>query len=744
MKRKYAFLILLGLLFTATLSRAAPILFIHDDSARLARVDVETGIVDEIGTMAPWIPEWMTTGPPVTMTDIAFDNSGNLYGITFWGFYRINLQTAHVSYIGEHNVPGGNALVFAPSGTLYAAGNISNQLWEIDPATGAGNAVANIGYYSSGDLAFFDGNNDGSVELYLSSTSNELIEMDPSLIPTSSPTGASIGVSKGPIGFSNVFGLANASNNVLYGVAGTNIIAVDPSTGSGSFVVDYGNQGLRASYGSSFFLGAPGDAPIPVTTDQNCPPTIDQRRSNLVVVVHGTSSNPGRWANELVTYIDLRQSDRVNTDWDVCAYDWTAGADATANGGLISGIPFGGVWNNAERLGAALGRSICEGRYQNIHLIAHSVGSQLIQSAVDTIEARSLSGFQADNHCYNNKPTIHMTFLDAYDPGIPNIPYGRSADWAEHFFDTSSIRVPGTDHKLKLAFNYEISDLDTTDSYSNHEWPHEWYRCTARHSFQYPPFAYDLCGGHMRKGFMNSLEYGLLEDLPSHTYQGANSRYYPQSGLCTLLDGGFVAEGGRECGSTSPPEVVSVPENIFQSTPALPREVVLSSTGYVDIGSLSSIYNELLIPSVDLYTGSPAWVSVLFETANSFDSLKLDYEYLATGDGILSILLDGDVVFIADETSALTGINSPHPILVGNREAGLHTLTLRLDPSLTSQSIARVTNLSVGTYSIEVRDTQTGTSTGGGSSGGGSVGLLFLTMLICAGGLKLFTVRNPN
>src|SRR5436190_2757551 len=87
---------------------AAPILWVDDSDGTLGTVDVATGLATVIGQM------------PVVMTDIAFDPSGNLWGITFTELYRINQTTAGVTLVGSLGTSA-NSLVFGADGTLYTA-----------------------------------------------------------------------------------------------------------------------------------------------------------------------------------------------------------------------------------------------------------------------------------------------------------------------------------------------------------------------------------------------------------------------------------------------------------------------------------------------------------------------------------------------------------------------------------------------------------------------------------------------
>jgi hypothetical protein len=225
--------------FAASVAAAAPIMHVHDGSGRLATVDVVTGNVSLIGNMG------------AVMTDIAFDPTGALYGLTFSSLYSIDRNTAAITLIGNHSIPGGNALVFAADGTLYAAGNSSGSLYTINPATGASTSLGNMGFASGGDLAF-----NGS-DFFLASSGGQLIRIDLGNLANS--------VAVGSFGVPNVFGLATGDNGVLYGVAGTQIFSVNTSTGAASNAVNYAGQGLGGAFGQSFFTesGAPPIDTVP-------------------------------------------------------------------------------------------------------------------------------------------------------------------------------------------------------------------------------------------------------------------------------------------------------------------------------------------------------------------------------------------------------------------------------------------------------------------------------------------------
>ena len=217
---------------------AAPLLLVHDSSRNLAQVDVTTGDVSVIGNLG------------VTLTDIALDPSGNLYGISFGALYSIDLATAATTLIGAHGISGGNALVFGADGTLYGAGGSSRSLYTIDLDSGLGSAVGTTGFAASGDLAFNGG------ELFLSSASNQLISID-------LDNGAA-GTALGPFGVANMYGLSSGTDGTLYGISGTQVFSIDVLSGAATLESDYGGQGLGIAYGSSYYVSAsPSDISQP-------------------------------------------------------------------------------------------------------------------------------------------------------------------------------------------------------------------------------------------------------------------------------------------------------------------------------------------------------------------------------------------------------------------------------------------------------------------------------------------------
>ncbi len=223
-----SFLLLLILATISNVVLSGPVLYVHDNAGKLATLDATTGNVDIIGNMG------------VTMTDIAFSPTGDLYGISFGRLYSIDIDTAQATLIGNHAVPGGNTLAFGEDGTLYAAGYASTSLYTLDIINGVTTNLGNMGFFAGGDLAFHN------EHLYMASSNNKLVDID---LDNLSNT-----VAIGSFGLDGVFGLATGSDNNLYAVANTTVFSVDTATGGVIDFVSFAKQGLGKAFGLTSFI----------------------------------------------------------------------------------------------------------------------------------------------------------------------------------------------------------------------------------------------------------------------------------------------------------------------------------------------------------------------------------------------------------------------------------------------------------------------------------------------------------
>jgi hypothetical protein len=238
----------------ASSALAGPTLWIGDGLGNLGTVDVTTGAQTVIGSMGR------------TMTDIAFDPTGNLYGITTSELYKINTSDGTSTLVGSLGTPGSgsfNSLVFDDSGVLYAAAG--GGLYRVNPTTGAitatpgSSCISGLCMNSSGDLAFVGG------KLYLTSDHSgpdSLWQVSTTFMNSGNtyPVNygfGSIDIRTGSTTYSSVFGLASPDHAVLYGVDGTRILQINTSNATATVLSDYYSPvGLGAAFGAAFYSEA--------------------------------------------------------------------------------------------------------------------------------------------------------------------------------------------------------------------------------------------------------------------------------------------------------------------------------------------------------------------------------------------------------------------------------------------------------------------------------------------------------
>jgi hypothetical protein len=195
--------------------------YINDSRGVLGTVDLATGDVMIIGD----------TG--LALSDIAIDRAGSMFALVGSALYSVNTSTAATTFIG-HSIPGGNALVFGPDGTLYGAGD-GTSLYRIDPSTGGTTTLGNMNFVSGGDLAFQNG------QLYMTSRTGHLVRVDLANLVGSAVVGF--------VGFPEVFGLVTGGDGLLYGGANLRVFQVDVLTGAARNPVSIAGKGLSAVWG---------------------------------------------------------------------------------------------------------------------------------------------------------------------------------------------------------------------------------------------------------------------------------------------------------------------------------------------------------------------------------------------------------------------------------------------------------------------------------------------------------------
>ena len=457
--------------------------------------------------------------------------------------------------------------------------------------------------------------------------------------------------------------------------------------------VNYANKSssyyLRAVRGRQ--SGALGYLTTQVRPDPVIPDVITGSGRKAVVVTHGWNSNVQDWAVDMAAQICMEVGGTVpetdplfrydnklskicsTPEWDVFVYDWRKAADTKA--------PWS-AWANAAEYGAALGRTLAKKNYAHVHLLGHSAGSMLIDSAKNWL--RRLP----------DKPLIHLTFFSAYDPfaqiknGVQLSAYGQGADWVDNYVDKRPVAalfgttdMGGTQLLMPYAYNVDVTQWDMRpmpdDPYnaaqSRHAWPYVFY---AQETFM--PMAYDF-------GFALSREAG--KTFPRTTRQKKTVCTLPKriTGKTTLV-----------CESVnSVPDLATNTDKIYTLGDANVgvKQVMKSETGVVNF---INIPETDLIQSWNFQAGFPVWSKMDLDIKEPVNALTFDYKFLsaAGAEGYLTVFVDNNVVGSIDERHLESaGAQAGKRMYIGELGPGLHALAVRVDPYTTIQSSVQLSNL---------------------------------------------------
>jgi hypothetical protein len=418
----------------------------------------------------------------------------------------------------------------------------------------------------------------------------------------------------------------------------------------------------------------------------------------LVFITHGWNSDlkedngEDAWPTLLKKAIEELTQDDRKVAWTVLAHPWPAESGKVIDGKcpvgktLLSPLVPGcfypwDAYTRARTIGEYVGKLLLKGQYDYIHFIAHSAGSNLIQTAVDTIH---------EDTSQPKKPEIHSTFLDAYEPNGNISRYGPYSKWAEHYVDMRESPVQSefeilddTYFLLQNAFNFDVTDLDPDGKLDTviqaHAWPYQFYQETV--------------GSSSGIGFPLALESGTAS-LPS------NQNQYPRGGDCTLskknpvcsVSGGRVRDSVLELTCT----------NLLSCT----LQLVKSSVGKVTTTTKDLIsFVTGLIPKARLKAAAQAqsqgevWSVMHLNIGKPIDTLKFDYRFKAkSAQGFLSVFLDDQVVYKADQRTDGTTLQHSGTVPLGEVAPGIHTLSFRLDTFNAQKATLDVSKIQTGNY----------------------------------------------
>lgn len=260
---------LLGAVLAAAIiaptASSALTLVMSDAAGNLGAVDVNTGQVGYLHNMG------------VAYEGLAFDDLGNLYGVTATNLHQIDVIAGTASSLGAHGIPKPVGMIAFPHPGVFDAqfdvipadlyvlesdGDVYNIAPDLSTSQIASGQITNALAFGTSDFAVggfvWDGGWTMSVEGGF--TGLNVTPGDPNFDYLTDTTTNGIGFLD-QMAFDHVTAMAtSASSAIIYGVSGTTIF----DTATGAIISDFGGQGLGAPVGAAFATENGGrDIPLP-------------------------------------------------------------------------------------------------------------------------------------------------------------------------------------------------------------------------------------------------------------------------------------------------------------------------------------------------------------------------------------------------------------------------------------------------------------------------------------------------
>ena len=400
----------------------------------------------------------------------------------------------------------------------------------------------------------------------------------------------------------------------------------------------------------------PNNGPAVVTPPPTQPtyenlPTKGDGKDSLVVVTHGwqprpptcipgTAGGPPNLTSLDAIADDIRN--QVAPNWTVFPLywanekgAWTHCPDEAFVNGLLTGTKFG--------------RALAAQGWNHIHLIAHSAGSALIQTAAEEINSHS--------------PTtmIHTTFLDPFldttlvvstrYPGHSLL--GAVSDWSDNYISSF---VAGN---LSQAYNVDVKSLR--------------------------PF---LCVLGCAHGFAIDFYHGTITNGANALYEGRGFPLSKEGGNWDFAIQNYDKGDYYPLGSQTPFTPSAYPTRNDGGLNITTVPYAWSSSGTVQLYDYGA----------SLTTESPVWLALGITVSNAINFVTFDAQFTSppNAQGLLSVTWNTNRIGYVDETAVSAGLQTYTFPLPKTYTSGDYVLGFRLDPYTNITSSVSVTNISFG------------------------------------------------
>ena len=352
--------------------------------------------------------------------------------------------------------------------------------------------------------------------------------------------------------------------------------------------------------------------------------------------------------------------------------------------------------DRAYILGDVLGTRLAGMHLSQLHLIAHSAGAELIESAARVVRHQWPA------------TTIHCTFLDPFTGmGLEGRSYyGQSAHWADNYFvhdfktdvlPTGLIRMPGeTEGPLDYAYNVDVaaaasaamslpvyfSGPDVTagstpavGSYSpSHDSPRQFYLSTVQATAPGCAAGYGFAFSQEAGGWANALTHPRHNDPPYALCSSST----PSQNAAPVVTGSALSL-----------------EAIPNATSA--GGVTLFSGGGASLIAAGAIEGGIQAKSA----GTATWLAVEVTITNNVNFVQFDAGFTDSNaaEGLLTCYWNTNQIGMVDERVGLEGLQTYRFTLPATVSEGCYTLSFHLD-SFTNATSITITNVATGFVGI--------------------------------------------